>query len=253
MKFHTAKAVMMFLAAMMITVPGSEARAQRVLECEATFVIYNNNPALNLLSLELTNNATFFDPADLIGYRSRRDMRMEWVCSPFDEPCNPVGTLQQTAVYQFSDGAGKMFTSTAPGMFPEPLVQIEVIRPMSDPGIFETRILNALDLRGNPVDDEPLICFAGTDCLGTNAYDRPRSIPLNCADPNGDGRLTATDALAALNDATGLPQIGCEGKLHVCDVDESGKITTTDAMKILQRSTAYLIELQCPLPPNCNS
>ena len=253
MKFHTAKAVMMFLAAMMITVPGSEARAQRVLECEATFVIYNNNPALNLLSLELTNNATFFDPADLIGYRSRRDMRMEWVCSPFDEPCNPVGTLQQTAVYQFSDGAGKMFTSTAPGMFPEPLVQIEVIRPMSDPGIFETRILNALDLRGNPVDDEPLICFAGTDCLGTNAYDRPRSIPLNCADPNGDGRLTATDALAALNDATGPPQIGCEGKLHVCDVDESGKITTTVAMKILQRSTAYPIELQCPLPPNCNS
>jgi hypothetical protein len=50
-----------------------------------------------------------------------------------------------------------------------------------------------------------------------------------CGDVNGDGKLSAADALGALRAAVGLE----ECPVAVCDVDQSGAVSAGDALRIL--------------------
>jgi hypothetical protein len=64
-----------------------------------------------------------------------------------------------------------------------------------------------------------------------------------CGDPTGDGEVTATDALVALNAAIGLTS--CD--LAYCDVDDSGAVVASDALAILNFAIGLPIELSCPI------
>jgi hypothetical protein len=63
-----------------------------------------------------------------------------------------------------------------------------------------------------------------------------------CGDANRDGLLTATDALIAL--ATAVDAATCP--LLVCDTDDSGDVTASDALRILQRAVDIDVLFQCP-------
>jgi len=62
-----------------------------------------------------------------------------------------------------------------------------------------------------------------------------------CGDTTGDGRVSATDALAVLNVAVGLRT--CD--LCICDVDQSGQTSATDALALLQAAVGLPITLNC--------
>ncbi len=63
-----------------------------------------------------------------------------------------------------------------------------------------------------------------------------------CGDPSGDGQVTATDALRALQAAVGSSF--CD--LFFCDVNRDGKITATDAARILSNAVGTATLLACP-------
>jgi hypothetical protein len=63
-----------------------------------------------------------------------------------------------------------------------------------------------------------------------------------CGDPTGDGEVTATDALLALNAAIGLT--ACD--VAYCDVDDSGAVAASDALAILNVAIGIPLELSCP-------
>jgi hypothetical protein len=64
-----------------------------------------------------------------------------------------------------------------------------------------------------------------------------------CGDPNDDDRHTASDSLYTLNTAVGVNT--CD--TCVCDVDESGLVTATDALRLLNFAIAVPgISLVCP-------
>ena len=67
--------------------------------------------------------------------------------------------------------------------------------------------------------------------------------PLDCGDPSGDGKITATDALFTLTVAVGTK--ACS--LKVCDVNDDGKVAATDALVILNASVGNPVELVCPV------
>jgi len=63
-----------------------------------------------------------------------------------------------------------------------------------------------------------------------------------CGDANGDGRVSATDALKVLRGSVGSEV--CDPR--ACDVNMSGTITAVDALTILRFSTGQLVVLSCP-------
>jgi hypothetical protein len=63
-----------------------------------------------------------------------------------------------------------------------------------------------------------------------------------CGDGNGDGSITASDALIALRTAVGSAT--CAEVL--CDVDDSGTITAGDALRILANAVGQDVTLSCP-------
>lgn len=73
----------------------------------------------------------------------------------------------------------------------------------------------------------------------TTTTTRP-PVPL-CGDATGDGRVSVTDAQAALGAAVELTT--CDA--CACDVDSSGSISTTDALLILSASTGLGVSLAC--------
>ncbi len=66
---------------------------------------------------------------------------------------------------------------------------------------------------------------------------------LACGDANGNGSLTAADALAVLRSAVGGTQ--CDGIACVCDVNGAGGVTAADALLVLRRAVGLAIELLC--------
>lgn len=64
-----------------------------------------------------------------------------------------------------------------------------------------------------------------------------------CGDATGDGEISVSDALFALNTSVDLAQ--CE--LCMCDVDDSETITVTDALTLLNVSVGLPFGLLCPL------
>jgi hypothetical protein len=65
---------------------------------------------------------------------------------------------------------------------------------------------------------------------------------FDCGDGALNGGVTATDALAALRAAVGSG----ECPLCVCDVNDSGSITASDSLTILQFSIGQPVPLTCP-------
>jgi hypothetical protein len=70
---------------------------------------------------------------------------------------------------------------------------------------------------------------------------RYSSAAAGCGDFTGDGSLTASDALGALNTAVGLGT--CQ--LCVCDVDQSGGVVATDALLVLNAAVGLPVPISC--------
>jgi hypothetical protein len=66
--------------------------------------------------------------------------------------------------------------------------------------------------------------------------------PADCGDANGDGKISAADALVALLAAVALG--ACEP--CACDTDASGAVTAADALRILQAAVGQPVVLDCP-------
>ncbi|HXC50294.1 MAG TPA: hypothetical protein VN634_05365 [Candidatus Limnocylindrales bacterium] len=73
----------------------------------------------------------------------------------------------------------------------------------------------------------------------------------DCGQPQstGNGPKTA-DALAALKKAVGSPS-ACDAKPCICDVDGSGTVTTTDALRLLRAAVGQSVELSCSCVEEC--
>lgn len=68
------------------------------------------------------------------------------------------------------------------------------------------------------------------------------SVTVACGDANGDGMISATDALVTLRAGIGVDMcLACR-----CDVDQSGTTSATDALAVLQASVGQPITLNCP-------
>jgi len=65
-----------------------------------------------------------------------------------------------------------------------------------------------------------------------------------CGDVNDDGRVSATDALFALQAAVGLQQCAVE----ICDANGDGSVTATDASMILAAAVGLPVDFVCPAP-----
>jgi hypothetical protein len=68
-----------------------------------------------------------------------------------------------------------------------------------------------------------------------------RGILELCGDADGDGHVSAVDALIALKSATGAAQC----LLCRCDTDNSGQVTATDALALLQSAVGLAVSLDC--------
>ena len=66
--------------------------------------------------------------------------------------------------------------------------------------------------------------------------------PSACGDTNGDGAVTATDALFVLQAAVGLTN--CDD--CICDADGNGTVTASDALAVLQFAVGIDVPLDCP-------
>ncbi|MFN2376289.1 MAG: hypothetical protein ABR538_07110 [Candidatus Binatia bacterium] len=62
-----------------------------------------------------------------------------------------------------------------------------------------------------------------------------------CGDANGDGSITASDALSALKTAVGTGT--CE--VCVCDTDASGSVAASDALRVLRAAVGQVVTLDC--------
>src|SRR5512147_739495 len=63
-----------------------------------------------------------------------------------------------------------------------------------------------------------------------------------CGDFNGDGSVSATDALGVLRSAVGL--VSCDDE--DCDIDGNGSISATDALSTLKAAVGQDVALACP-------
>ncbi len=63
-----------------------------------------------------------------------------------------------------------------------------------------------------------------------------------CGDFNGDGDISATDALGVLNAAVGIASCDVED----CDIDGSGSVSATDALSALKAAVGQEVVLACP-------
>jgi cysteine-rich repeat protein len=89
---------------------------------------------------------------------------------------------------------------------------------------------------GEECDDGNSEWVAGEYCTDTCEL-------VLCGDPGADGNSTASDALFALGAAVGTNF--CD--LCVCDVDDSGSVTASDASKLLSYGVGVPgVSLQCP-------
>jgi hypothetical protein len=72
-----------------------------------------------------------------------------------------------------------------------------------------------------------------------------RTAAAECADYNGDGSVTAVDALGVLKTSVGIES--CAN--HRCDVDGNGSVSASDALKTLRIAVGENVARQCPDDP----
>ncbi len=88
-----------------------------------------------------------------------------------------------------------------------------------------------------------LICFAVLFALGGGPIRTARAANGDCGQPLSSGVIpTATDALFILNVAVGFGT--CEP--CICDTDDSGATTATDALKTLSGAVGVQVDFACP-------
>jgi hypothetical protein len=68
---------------------------------------------------------------------------------------------------------------------------------------------------------------------------------LHCGDANGNGSISASDALVALRSAIGLEPCA----LCLCDTNQSDKVTAGDALAVLRRAVGQQVDMLCTLCP----
>lgn len=115
------------------------------------------------------------------------------------------------------------------------------------PEDFVVTALLANDGGGQPTAALPQVSASGVKCpsLTTTTTTTSTTLPAPvCGDADGDGEVTAGDALAALRMAVGLAS-ACT--VAVCDVDGSGAVKTSDALRILQAAVGVDVALSCPV------
>lgn len=71
------------------------------------------------------------------------------------------------------------------------------------------------------------------------------TVPV-CGDANGNGSVTASDALQILNKSVGQPII-CHP--YLCDTDNNGSIVTSDAQRVLRKAVGQTVSVTCPPKP----
>lgn len=91
----------------------------------------------------------------------------------------------------------------------------------------------------------PHLCATNLACESDAVKFGWRGAPL-CGDSDYDGDRDATDALAALRTAVGLPS--CRPLASTCDTDASGRVGATDAARILKVAVGQDVALSRPLP-----
>jgi predicted outer membrane repeat protein len=117
--------------------------------------------------------------------------------------------------------------------------------------------LTYLPRPGSPVLDMGAFSVVATDQRG---IERPQGtgfdigavevvscIGVVCGDANGNGSVSASDALAALR--TAVQSETCA--LWRCDFDDSGDVQASDALAILRASVGQPVEPACPEPFDC--
>jgi hypothetical protein len=67
----------------------------------------------------------------------------------------------------------------------------------------------------------------------------------SCADPDGNGSTTASDALFTLRAAVGSATCA----LCVCDVNGDGHVTASDALLVLRAAVGTIVSFSCPACP----
>lgn len=86
--------------------------------------------------------------------------------------------------------------------------------------------------------------FGGDVCATTTTTTTTIPFVPDCGDANGNGSITATDALFALRASVGT--YDCE--VSVCDANDSGEVTASDSLLILRKATGQDVVLTCPQP-----
>ncbi len=106
---------------------------------------------------------------------------------------------------------------------------------------FVSEIETAGAPNGQPVSGVEVI-VSNVSCEGSGST-TTTTLPDagNCGDPDANG-LTATDALFILASAIGLQTCST----CVCDVDGSGGVAASDALRTLQAAVGTPVELACP-------
>jgi len=112
---------------------------------------------------------------------------------------------------------------------------------------FGTAVCALGDLDGDGVGDLAVGAPLDNDGTGFNSgavwllY--LQGVPATCGDANADGRIGSIDALATLRASVLLDD--CE--LCRCDLDNSGDITASDALRVLSLAIDIPVERRCPL------
>jgi hypothetical protein len=151
--------------------------------------------------------------------------------------------------------AGRLFAANGNPIGPKIRVNDDIVSSQRNPALAGDGNHNYIvtwdqssgqDGDGDSVEDRlfgpPLSLSTTTTTSSTTSTSTTSTLPpMTCGDANGDGRITASDALAALVAAVGLSS--CDPCL--CDADGSGVLTASDALRILQAATGQAVVLSC--------
>lgn len=122
----------------------------------------------------------------------------------------------------------------------------------------QARVVDALDLEGNPVDTTDLVDLAHGLCMDCASSSSPVGYPAPdsgsydtcdldlCGDVVENGNWTVSDARLVLGAAIGLPKLGFTARY---DVDGDGQVDVGDARKVLRRAVGLPVDLFCSPPP----
>jgi hypothetical protein len=120
-------------------------------------------------------------------------------------------------------------------------------------------VLESLDTAGQPLDDPAVVGLETFECTTlpettttvtgsttstvTDGTTTTTTLPNGeeCGDADGNGSITASDALLALRTAVGAAQC----PLARCDTNADGFINTTDSLRILRKAVGIGGPLVC--------